>query len=359
MQLEGVARHHLQNRLGSIQKIYDLDIPWYRERGYDGFVTREDVLRYPHGFTNPKAKRTIYCYTSGSTGEPLRTLTTREQEVFEQETVYRAWMEAGYRLGDPVAIMRSYVPENTKDLFRYDKRRNWLYMSAFHLGTNWAEYVKALEDFQPRIIRGYPSSLGALSRFPVKADIDPVSVICSSEVMLDSDKASIEKFFECPVFNWYGQAERTAVAYTRKCGGMHFDDRYGKVEIVDGEIVATNLWNTAMPLIRYRTGDMVVMGKCSCGLPAIERIDGRRCDMLEGKHGKVSSVNIYSLFSHENVIAWQVIQDKKGIEVRYTGHLNEKNVAGGLINRLGLPVRFSKKHFLVNRDGKRRPIVRL
>jgi phenylacetate-CoA ligase len=49
-----------------------------------------------------------------------------------------------------------------------------------------------------------------------------------------------------------------------------------------GEIVVTNLMNYAMPLIRYRVGDIGTLGKepCSCGrgLPLLKSIEGRKAD---------------------------------------------------------------------------------
>src|SRR5439155_16040537 len=55
-------------------------------------------------------------------------------------------------------------------------------------------------------------------------------------------------------------------------------------EIVDGELVITTLTKQALPVIRYRTGDVTsfVDGDCPCGRPyrRIERLHGRVDDML-------------------------------------------------------------------------------
>ncbi|MHC1636960.1 MAG: phenylacetate--CoA ligase family protein, partial [Candidatus Nezhaarchaeales archaeon] len=60
----------------------------------------------------------------------------------------------------------------------------------------------------------------------------------------------------------------------------------------EGELVITTLTREAMPLIRYRTGDIVELmpSECSCGLktPKISRIKGRLDEMI-----KVRGIGLY------------------------------------------------------------------
>jgi len=56
-----------------------------------------------------------------------------------------------------------------------------------------------------------------------------------------------------------------------------------------GELIVTDLTNTAMPLIRYRTGDSVTLGrKCGCGrsFTTIEKVEGRSYDLIEDSSGR-------------------------------------------------------------------------
>ena len=63
------------------------------------------------------------------------------------------------------------------------------------------------------------------------------------------------------VLNYYGQAERVAMAYRWNEDKWAFVPAYGKVELHGKddiyEIIATGFWNTRMPLIRYLTNDLV------------------------------------------------------------------------------------------------------
>ena len=60
-----------------------------------------------------------------------------------------------------------------------------------------------------------------------------------------------------------------------------------------GSILVTDLLNLAMPLIRYRIGDLATWadGKCACGrsLPRLEKVMGRVTDFLVGDDGRLVS----------------------------------------------------------------------
>ena len=73
----------------------------------------------------------------------------------------------------------------------------------------------------------------------------------------------------------------------RTCNEDHF-----LVEVVDGELVITTLTKEALPLIRYRTGDIASVDEapCACGrtLARMGPVRGRRDDMLI-----LRGVNVY------------------------------------------------------------------
>jgi len=63
------------------------------------------------------------------------------------------------------------------------------------------------------------------------------------------------------------------------------------IEQIDGEMVVTDLWNKAMPFIRYRNGDSVEFfdHSCTCGrkLPLM-KVRGRKNDIIITKKGIIS-----------------------------------------------------------------------
>ena len=97
--------------------------------------------------------------------------------------------------------------------------------------------------------------------------------------------------------DYYGQAERVAFAWSVRDNEYHFLPGYGIAEFVDGqghedlEIVATNLQNTAQPLIRYATGD-IARGvtpqnarAVALGLTPFGGIEGRSAEFFELEDG--------------------------------------------------------------------------
>jgi len=173
------------------------------------------------------------------------------------------------------------------------------------------------------IIQAYPSSVVTLAKYleihdryyPGKLK----SIITSSERLTQADRALIEARFKCKVFDWYGMFERVAAIANCEYGRYHILTDYSHVELTDcgnglHEIVGTNFNNHLYPLIRYRTGDHVVLSKedsCPCGrtFPVIDHIKGRVADYLLGEDGQ----KIYSLYHIEKgvqgLIATQYVQN--------------------------------------------------
>ena len=103
------------------------------------------------------------------------------------------------------------------------------------------------------------------------------------------------------------------------------------VEVVENEIVITNLVSLSFPIIRYRLGDYVELGnkdKCECGMchPAITEIMGRVGKVIYGQKKQYPSLTLYYVFKnlameHEIILSYQAIQSRKGyLEI----HIEEK-----------------------------------
>jgi len=132
------------------------------------------------------------------------------------------------------------------------------------------------------------------ARLAAKSAADPVisnnmrSVLLSAQYISEKDKACIENFWDCDVYEHYGMTE-TGLGGAMACGvrvGYHPREADILFEIIDpetgivlpegeaGEIVFTTLTREAMPLIRYRTGDFSrwLPGPCPCG-SVLKRLD--------------------------------------------------------------------------------------
>ncbi|XPV74748.1 MAG: phenylacetate--CoA ligase family protein [Desulfovibrio sp.] len=142
---------------------------------------------------------------------------------------------------------------------------------------------------------GSPDILHRIAVSPLgkkyKNQID--NVIVSSDILMDFMREDIFKAWGCSVYDHYGSVESglSAGIECKQSSGYHVREMDLYLEIIDpetgavlpdgeqGEIVLTTLGERAMPLIRYRSGDIgsITRQRCKCGSPLmrIERIVGR------------------------------------------------------------------------------------
>lgn len=118
----------------------------------------------------------------------------------------------------------------------------------------------------------------------LKLDISKFSInklLCTGEAFPIAKQKKISKLWNnSKVFTCYGTSETNGLAASCPHGNLHcFEERY-YFEVVDtndnrvlndgeiGELVLTSLNNVALPLIRYKTGDLVKLRhmSCECGL---------------------------------------------------------------------------------------------
>jgi phenylacetate-CoA ligase len=210
-----------------------------------------------------------------------------------------------------------------------DKLRNWAYFSVFEMDdTAIAEYARFLQAWKPRFLRGYPSSLLLVAQHALRYGWRLPGLkgaFVASELVPPQLREVLRQAFDIELFDHYGQAEITCMFHDcERHEGMHVDWEYGFVELLPSDepgvhrIIATNLHNTAMPLLRYDTGDLAVGGweQCSCGrrAPLLRSIRGRKDDFLIAEDGsRMATVNLYTYFSKlSSIQRFQLSQSKPG-----------------------------------------------
>ena len=81
----------------------------------------------------------------------------------------------------------------------------------------------------------------------------------------------------------------------------------------NGKILATSLYNYALPFIRYDTGDLGIISpsKCSCGrkTPLIKKIIGRTTDFLKLNDVAIGSPVLTILMGKFDIEQYQIIQN--------------------------------------------------
>jgi phenylacetate-CoA ligase len=121
-------------------------------------------------------------------------------------------------------------------------------------------------------------------------------------------RAQIQDLLGLRALDIYGLSEVIGPGVACECleaqAGLHVNEDHFLVEVVDpdsgrplgpgerGELVFTTLTKEAMPLLRYRTGDIAALdpSACPCGrtLTRMSKVTGRRDDMLV-----IRGVNVY------------------------------------------------------------------
>jgi phenylacetate-CoA ligase len=240
--------------------------------------------------------------TGGSTGQPVKLYKNSLALARERCATARAYEWAGVGIGD--SQLRFWgIPHSKKsqkisqltDLVANRKR-----VSAFDLTEeSLSRYYEQCKTFKPKYIYGYVSVIEQFAKFIIDNDMNPIpsikSVITTAEILNSNARATIESAFDTKVFNEYGCGEVGSIAHECEAGNMHImaDNLYLEVDGTkenSGEIIVTDFFNKATPLIRYRLGDFATLSdtQCSCGrsLPIIKSIHGRAYDILEMPSGK-------------------------------------------------------------------------
>ncbi len=247
--------------------------------------------------------------TSGTTGTPLNVLATK-QAVRQNFAFFNLFLRSiGIDEFNRSATFagRLVVPGASKKppYWRKNYAMNTLLCSSYHLSTETIPfYIKALEDWQPVYIDSYPSALYEIASYintnKLKHSLRLKAVVTSSETLGEHQREAIEQAFQCSVFDQYGCAEMAVMAYQQKDGRYFIPPQYSIAEVLDeddrpvkagesGHLVCTGLLNQAMPLIRYRIGDIVKTSEKQLeGYPYVlflDAIEGRNDDVVIGSSG--------------------------------------------------------------------------
>ena len=253
-------------------------------------------------------------HTGGTTGSPLHFWVEKGVTRLKERAFFeRFWRWHGYNSWrDRCVLIRGAY--DLGERVEFDPVENCLHLiNPVILPQKIKRYVDIIQKFQPKVIRGYPSLLWAfahfLNKYEIKVNLSSLNVIfCHSEKIYDFQREEISRAFNCKCVDHYGHNEMLALF--QKCeinNEYHITMEYGVVEIIGldgkpvrtgdryGEIVATGFNNYAFPMIRYKTGDWVILSEnqtlCACGrdYPRIKDIIGRSGDFILTPSGRLIS----------------------------------------------------------------------
>ena len=305
--------------------------------------------------------------TGGSSGEPLIFFIGTERVSHDVAAKWRATRWWDVDIGDTeIVVWGSPIELGTQDRVRAirDKLMRTELMPAFQMNdTNLDQFVARIRERRPKMLFGYPSAINHIATHAQRRgiplnDLGVKVVFCTSERLYDHQREAISNAFACPVANGYGGRDAGFIAHECPAGSMHITAEDIIVEIVDeqgnvqpagisGEIVVTHMATSDFPFIRYRTGDIGMLGNtpCSCGrgLPLLKEIQGRSTDFVIASDGTVMHglALIYILRDLPAVRAFKIIQESLNLtRVQVVanpsfGITDETTIREGLQARLG------------------------
>jgi len=353
-------------------KYCDNNVPYYRnlfkDNGFDTdikdlsdlknlpILTKDIIIDNFEDLISQSFHKKYYkMNTSGTTGKRLTLLGTDDLFKIECAFIENSYLDHGAKLYSDHSIwIRRYSPNEGDPIFFNDFELNRSYMSAFHLNDETIfSYVDYINKTKTKILVSYPSTIYYLSILCLKYNLKlpyVKHIHGASEVCLPQWNQSIIEAFGTPIRMHYGQVEKVSFAHQDMLDDNYKENLlYGFTEIEENNIiVGTGFYNEVMPLIRYKTNDIVEINgnvDLNGAYPkTIKNILGRNGDMLiTEKDSYVPAVNFYSFMSKfEEVDLFQIVQKKENKEVDFYIVTNSKftnsteiKLNTEMINRLG------------------------
>jgi phenylacetate-CoA ligase len=379
---------HRVERLRQFLTVIGRDVPYYREAFArlglrpSALSSLADLASYPL-LTKPlirahtaelKSERAgpLKRYnTGGSSGEPLVFYMGKDRISHDVAAKWRATRWWDVDIGDrEIVVWGSPVELGAQDRLRNlrDKLFRSELLPAFEMSAaNLDRFVERIRVVRPTMLFGYPSSLSLIAthaeRRGVRLDNLGIRVVfVTSERLYDHQRERIGRVFGCRVANGYGGRDAGFIAHECPAGGMHLSAEDIVVEILDaqgrpaepgaaGEIVVTHLATRDFPFLRYRTGDIGVLGSspCSCGrgLPLLAEVQGRSTDFVVAADGTVMHglALIYVVRDLPGIERFRIVQESEQhtrvILQPGAGFKSDtaQTIRDGLRRRLGMGVR--------------------
>jgi phenylacetate-CoA ligase len=310
---DGIRALQLEKLRAGVRTVLGTNAFW-RERltdvnGWDDFerlplTTKHELLvdqekhpPYGSNLTYPPDRYIRMHQTSGSSGShPLRWLDTAES----WEWWLRIWSDHVYRAAGVTAADRLFFAFSFGPFIGFwsafggAERLGALAISGGAMTTE--QRIRTILDLAATVLLSTPTYALRLAEVARRIGLDPAAskirvTIHAGEpgASIPATRAAIEAAYSARSFDHTGMTELGPTGHScSQRDGIHVVESEFIFEVLDenghpgadgeGELVATNLGRWGMPLIRYRTGDRVVVSRepCSCGSPFMKLVGGIR-----------------------------------------------------------------------------------
>ncbi len=322
-------------------------------RSFDDFrhlplLTKEELqAAFPSDILSRKvAPQSCYVVsTSGHSGSPVK-LYRRKRELGILPFAYFMALPflprlfaslSGVKAGRRISVI---LPQDESyDLYRAVKgfarvppflRRNLQFIPT---ESDVSQQITALTQHRPDVLGSDLTALKNLALFAAANNVPLPKIILllvGSELIDSRSRKLVEQAFGGKLLEHYGSEEAGTIAFECPRGdGLHLLWRINYLETLDsrqnpcfeapGQVVITNLLNTATPIIRYagmRDVATISTTPCSCRAhsPRLKMIDGRMVDSFMLPDGRI--IHPFALtvpMEHiPGILSYQIIQEQPG-----------------------------------------------
>lgn len=283
------------NAIGSLSDIGKLPL-----------TTKQDLRdSFPYGLLAIGKSDVIRLHSSsGTTGNPTVVFHNQHDIDSWSSLMARSLYAAGVRPSDVFQNICGYGLFTGGLGFQYGAERLGCLTIPAGAGNSQRQ-IKLMRDFGTNAVHAIPSYLHRLAEVMAQEGFDPHKTtelrifIVGAEPHSEEQRQRIEAAFGVKAYNSYGLSEMNGPGVAFECtrqNGLHVWEDAFLVEIIHpetlepvaegeiGELVMSTLDRQAMPLLRFRTGDLtrILPGTCPCGRThrRLDRITGRSDDMF-------------------------------------------------------------------------------
>jgi phenylacetate-CoA ligase len=305
------------------------------------FFTKDDLrAAYPFGLLAVPREQLVRLHaSSGTRGKPTVVGYTKADLDTWTELMARCMTMAGVRPGMLIHNANGYGLFTGGLGFHQGGERIGATVVPVSGGFNTRQAM-LLRDLGAQVLVSTPSYALVIAQALADDGIDPASTplelgLFGGEPWTEALRTQIDRTLGIQAVNFYGLSEMCGPGVATECltarEGLHVHEDHFVVEVIDpadgrllapgaeGELVFTTLTKEALPLIRYRTGDLgaITEEQCRCGRTTARliRLSGRRDDMVI-----VRGVNVYPshvehlLLSVEGVAPhWRLIVERPSL----------------------------------------------
>jgi len=272
--------------------------------------------------------------TSGSTCTPFTVCqdSNKRRRVLAEILFFNRLVD--YEVGHHLAYYRAITKKSAKPWW-LQKLQNESLIDTADLGEDFLRHTaENLERFPANtLIYGYASSMEVIGRYiyqtislGTRKKYKISSIITIAEAISDQGRKILETIFQCPVVSRYSNQEMGILAqqipnddfFVLNRASYHFEifDLEKDVPVPHGQlgrIVITDLFNRAMPLLRYDTGDTGIIEKRKLNgvsTDVLTTIEGRKLDYIRDTQGKLLSPAFVTtmMWNYQEIIQFQFIQ---------------------------------------------------